>query len=176
MSLGQQTFANQGDVTYRTALLAQWDPAYLHLASAVHVPSADMIDAAIAGDTNLRMLGPYGAGGTGVESILCRKIVYVPAPYVGLLLSSDLTPVEAWQRLRGAIVDAAAEEACRPIIDWLRASLVRSGQNALSMLRVPEPLAPLPDTLLLQHRHWLLLSHLPRVGPEHKSRGGHPYC
>ena len=64
------------------------------------------------------MLGPYGAGDAGVESIRCRKTVYVPAPYVGLFLSSDLTPVEAWQRLRGAIVDAAAEDACKPIVDW----------------------------------------------------------
>ena len=80
-------------MTYGTAPLAQWDPAYLHLASAVHVSSAAMIDAAIAGDTNLKMLGPYAVGDAGVESICCRKTVYVPAPYVGLLFSSDLTPV-----------------------------------------------------------------------------------
>ena len=30
---------------------------------------------------------------------------------------------------------------------------------------VPEPSAPLPDALLLQHRHRLLLSHLPRLDP-----------
>ena len=61
------------------------------------------------------MLGPYGSGDAGVESVRCCKTVYVPAPYVGLLLSGDLTPVEAWQRLRGAIVDAATEDACFPI-------------------------------------------------------------
>ena len=58
-------------------------------------------------------------------------------------------------------MNAAAENACRPIIDWLRAALVQSGPNALSTLRVPEPSAPLPDTLLLQHIHRLPLSHLP---------------
>ena len=105
-------------MTFGTALLAQWDTTYLRLALAVHIPSAAMIDAAIAGDAKLKMLGPYGAGDAGVESILCHKTVYIPAPYVGLLLSCDLTPVEAWQRLRGAIVDAAAEDACRPIVDW----------------------------------------------------------
>ena len=30
---------------------------------------------------------------------------------------------------------------------------------------VPKPLAPLPDALLLQHRHWILLSHLPGLDP-----------
>ena len=56
-----KTFANRGDVTFGTSPLAQWDPTYLHLATAVHVPSAAMIDAAIAGDADLKMLGPYGA-------------------------------------------------------------------------------------------------------------------
>ena len=51
-----ETFANWGNVTFGTAPLAQWDPAYLHLATAVHVPSAAMIDATIAGDANLKML------------------------------------------------------------------------------------------------------------------------
>ena len=144
--------SNRGDVTFGTAPLAHWDPAYLHLAAAVHVPSAAMIDAAIVGDAGLKMMGPYGAGDTGVESVCCRKTVYVPAPYVGLLLSGDLTPIEAWQRLRGAIVNAATEDACRPIVDWLRAALTRSGPDTLSPLVVPDPSAPLPDALLLEHR------------------------
>ena len=82
-------------MTFGTAPLAHWDPAYLHLATAVHVPSAAALDAAIAGEAGLKMMGPYGAGYTGVESVCCRKTVYVSAPYVGLLLSGDLTPVEA---------------------------------------------------------------------------------
>ena len=81
------------------------------------------------------------------------------------MLGSDITPIEAWHRVRGVIVDAAAEDACRPIIDWIRAALVRSGPNTLSALRVPEPSAPLPNALLLQHRHRLLLSHLPGLYP-----------
>ena len=70
-----KTIANRGDVTFRTAPLAQWDPAYLRLATAVQVPSAAMIDAAIAGDADLMLLGPYGAGDAGVESVRCRKTV-----------------------------------------------------------------------------------------------------
>ena len=81
------------------------------------------------------------------------------------MLSCDLTPVEAWQRLRGAIVDVAAEDACRPIVDWLRAALTRSGPDALSALTVTDPSAPLPNALLLEHRHWLLLGHLPGLDP-----------
>ena len=69
--------------------------------------------------------------------------------------------MEAWNRLRGAIVDTAAEAACRPLIDWLRAAIIRSVPNTHSALIVPGILAPLPNAILLQHRHQLLLSHLP---------------
>ena len=160
-----RTFANRGDVSYGTAPLAVWDPTYLHLAPAIYVPSAAAIDTSLAGDPNVTLLGPYGAGDTGVEIICCCKTVYVPAPYVGLLLSADRSPVEYWNRFHGAIVDAASEAACRPIIDWLRAAIVRSVPNTHSVLLVPDPSATLSDALLLQHRHWLLLCHLPGLDP-----------
>ena len=51
-----KSFANRGDVTFGTAPLAHWDPAYLHLAAAVHVPSASTIDAAIAGNAGMKMM------------------------------------------------------------------------------------------------------------------------
>ena len=69
------------------------------------------------------------------------------------------------ERLHRAIVDAASEAACWPLIDWLRAAIVRSVPNTHSPLVVPEPSAPLPDTLLLQNRHRLLLIHLSRLDP-----------
>ena len=110
-------FANRGDFSYFTAPLVVWDPTYLHLSPAVYVPSAAAIDTSLADDSKITLLGPYGAGDAGVEIIRCCKTVYVPAPYVGILLSADLSPVEAWNHLRGAIVDAAAKAACRSIID-----------------------------------------------------------
>ena len=107
------------------------------------------------------LLGPYGVRDAGVEIIRCRNTVCVPAPYVGLLLCADLTPVEAWNRLHVAIFDAAAKAACRTLINWLRAAIVRSVPNTHSALIFPEPSAPLPKVFLLQHRHRLLLGHLP---------------
>ena len=136
-------------MSYGTAPLAVWDPTYLQLAPAVYVPSTVAIDTSLSGDANITLLGPYSAGDAGIEIIRCRKTVYVPAPYVGLLLCADLTPVEAWNRICGAIVNAASETACRPLINWLHASIFRSGPNTPSALIVSEPLAPLPATLLL---------------------------
>ena len=155
------TFANLGDVSYGTTPLAVWDPTYPHLTPTVYVPSAATIDTSLDGDSNVKLLGPYGPGDTRIEIIPCPKTVYVPAPYVVLLLSADLSPVEPCNRLRGAIVDAVAEAACQPIIDWLRATIIRSGPNTHSALVVPDPSAPLPHRLLIQHRRRLLLIHLP---------------
>ena len=98
--------------------------------------------------------------------------MYVPAPYVGLLLCADLTPVEACNRLQGDIVDAAAEDDCRPLIDWLHAAIVRSVPNTYSAVIVPEPSEPLPDALLIQHRHRLLISHLPKLDPSINQAAG----
>ena len=72
------TFANCGDMSYSTVPLAVWDPTYLHLAPAVYVPSAAAIDTSLAGDANITLLGPYGAGDAGAEIIRCCKTVYVP--------------------------------------------------------------------------------------------------
>ena len=91
--------------------------------------------------------------------------MYVPALYVGLLLADNLTPVEARNHLQRKIVNAAAEAACWPVIDWLRAAIVRFGPNIYFALVVLNPSAPLPDALLLHHRHRLLLSHLPSLNP-----------
>ena len=95
----ERTFVNRGDVSYGTAPLAVWDPTYLHLAQAVYVPSATAIYTYLAGDPIITLLGSYGAEDVGSEIIHCHKTVYVPAPYVGLLLGDDLTPVEAWNGL-----------------------------------------------------------------------------
>ena len=58
-----------------------------------------------------------------------------------------------------------AEAAWRSLINCLRAAIVRYVPNNHSAIIVSEPLAPLPAALLLQHRHRLLLIHLPRLDP-----------
>ena len=67
--------------------------------------------------------------------------------------------------MRGAIFDAAAEEACHPILDWLRAALTHLVPDGLSTIVVPDPSAPLPDALLLEHQHRLLQVHLLGLDP-----------
>ena len=74
--------------------------------------------------------------------------------------------------MRGAIVDAAAEDACRPIVNWIRAALTRSGLDDLSTLVVPDPSSPLPNALLLENRHRLLLGYLSGLDPSNNRAAG----
>ena len=79
-------FVNRGDVSYRTAPLVVWDPTYLHLALSIYVPSAAAIDTSLAGDTNIKLLEPYGVADAGVEIIRYRKTVYVPITLCGFIV------------------------------------------------------------------------------------------
>ena len=50
--LDDGAFATRGHVSYSTMPLAVWDPTHLHLAPAVHVPSAAAIDTSLSGKTH----------------------------------------------------------------------------------------------------------------------------
>ena len=58
------------------------------------------------------------------DAIQVCKTVYVPSPFVNLLLGHLLTATKAWKRLRGEIVDGNIEDDCKPVIDLLREALV----------------------------------------------------
>ena len=74
-----------------------WDTNYL--SPSVYMTSAATIDTYLTGDPTITLLVQYGAGYMGNEFIRCCKTVYVPTPYVGLLLGDDLTLIEDRNRL-----------------------------------------------------------------------------
>ena len=80
-----------------------------------------------------------------MEAIHVRKTIYLPAPFVGILLEHYLTPVEAWSRLCGAIVNTGSTVDCNPITNWLRVALtMRSGIDHPSPLAMSRTAAPRP--------------------------------
>ena len=81
-----RTFANRGDVSYGTAPLAVWDFTYLHLAPAIYVPSAAAIDTSLAGDPNVTLLGPYGAGDAGGRNHMLLQDCVCPRALCGLIV------------------------------------------------------------------------------------------
>ena len=70
---------NRGEVSYNTTPLAVWDATYLYLSPDVYVSIAAAIYTSLAGDSNITLLGTYGAGNAGVEIIRFCRTVYLPA-------------------------------------------------------------------------------------------------
>ena len=119
-------FALKGEVNCGVVVCANWMTASLHqIGVTVHILIAQAIDAALPAKPKLDLLGPFFAEGVDMDSIRVRKIIYLPAPFLGIFLERNLTPAEARSRLRGAIIDAGATADCCHIIDWLRVALTR---------------------------------------------------
>ena len=63
------------------------------------------IDTAMVADSDTDLLGPFSSTDVKVKPLRVRKTGYLPAPFSGIFLERDLTPVEAWNRLYGTIID-----------------------------------------------------------------------
>ena len=83
-----------------TIILANWDPRYLNiLRKLVNVPSPVNTDTALAVIPNRILLDHMSDSDAGATSVSVSHTVYVPPPFVPILLASKLSPFEAWQRL-----------------------------------------------------------------------------
>ena len=132
-------FALKGEVTCGVVVCANWLTArFHHIGITAHVPTAQAIDAALAANPKLDLLGPFFAEGADMDSIRVRNIIYLPDPFLGIFLQRNLTPAKAWSHLRGAIIDAGATYDCCHIIDWLWVALTRKrGEDHPSPLAMP---------------------------------------
>ena len=123
------------------------------------------IYAELARNPDAYLLGPFTAADSKMEPLCVYKTIYLPAPFGGIFLERYLKPAEAWNRLRGAIVDGGQEVDCRQIIDWLCVAPTKKVGDDKSTLALPRPTAILSDRDLLHHRHQMLTRHLSRLDP-----------
>ena len=113
-------FASKGEVTCDDVVCANWLTASLHqIGSTVLAPTAQAIYAALDIDNDLDRLGMFDMDNMDVDSICISNIIYLSAPFMWIFLGCDLTPVEVWSRLSGAIVDSGYTVDFQPIIDWI---------------------------------------------------------
>ena len=75
------------------------------------------IATALTDDPDTNLLGPFSSMDANVEPLRICKTVYQTAPFFGIFLERDLTPVEAWTRPCDAIVNRGLEVDCHPIIN-----------------------------------------------------------
>ena len=104
--LDNGSFALKGGITYRTITCATFPPENLHQIEAMVYDPTDLdIDTALAANLDTNLLGTLYSMNVNMNPPRVRKTIYLPAPFVGLLLKQDLKPVDSWTHLRGTIVD-----------------------------------------------------------------------
>lgn len=82
-------YAQKGEFYRNQAVLVEWKSHYFHqINQQVIVPMSDTIDATLAGDPTLKLLGLYTQGGAGTELIKLHA----------------LTPCEARERVSDQLV------------------------------------------------------------------------
>jgi hypothetical protein len=146
----------------------EWPANAFHQAGGVtiRVPTREVIDQMLGADPGIRLLGPFGNDDAGTEVIRVRYAMLLPFRYVRILLPRPLTPREAWIQLAGAIYTDRKQEACAPLIDWLRAALTRQADGLASRVQLAEhPRIPLMLPTLVKRRWQLVLSDLPALSP-----------
>ena len=166
-TLDELSFTSKGKVPFGTFACANWLAASLHkTGTAVYVLTLQAIDVALSADPKINLLEPFVSGDSDVEAICIRKTTYLPETFMGILLKRNLTPVEAWIFLSGAIVDNGAMVDFRPITNWIRVAITRKSETyQLSPLAMPRPTSPLADRYLTCYRQKVLTSHLPGIDP-----------
>ena len=131
--------------------------------STVVALTAGAMDSALAGEVDAPLFGPYTVGDGECEQVKTQYAVYVLPPLVGHLPGRELTARQAWDRVRGAIIDLGIEEECKPLVDWLRVSLTRRADGGRPVISVADVIAPVADELLMLHRKSLMVRHLPGI-------------
>ena len=118
-----------------------WSDSYFNQVGDTQVPTSAYMDQLLAADPALQQVGPFAAGTADTEVVNTRYCMFIPNPYLTMLLDDCLTPREAWMQLRGAMVADGNVAACQPLIDWLRVALTTRTANAVTPLHRGVPAA-----------------------------------
>ena len=120
------------------------------------MPTRDTINTSYACVNSTVFLGSFGDDDARTEVIHIRRMCYVPPAYVGMFLEGPMNPRETWETVIHHIYAQGKQVSCTALIDFVRAAMMRSGAQALPLLCIAPPHAPLANRELLEHRQPLL--------------------
>jgi hypothetical protein len=87
-----------------------------------------------------------GATADTYDEIPTRYSMYVPGKYLPILLARRMTPKEALLAINAEAVTQNEQDLMKPLIDWLRVAVTRTGVNDTTFSTVARTL---PPTILL---------------------------
>jgi hypothetical protein len=97
------------------------------------------MDQLLVANPALEQVGPFAAGTADTEAVNTRYCIFLPNRYMTLFLDDGMTPRQAWQRLRGALVADGLAQDCARLVDWLLVALTRRTANVATPLTRPIP-------------------------------------
>jgi hypothetical protein len=131
-----------------------WADKYFNRTNDTQVPTAAYMDQLLAADPALQQVGTFVAGTADTEAVNTRFCMFIPNRYMTMLLDDGLTPRQAWQRIRGAMVTDGTADGCQMLVDWLRVALTTHTQNDVTPLARPvpevQPIATLAEAQIFQ--------------------------
>lgn len=139
------------------------------------VPTVAQTTALAASGTAGTLLPALPAGAPDSEKWTTRYCIQVPHAYVPLVLARNLTPLQAWSELGGAIISDGRQAELQPLLGWLRvaatASLDRqTGNPGPPANFIGDQAGTLPvaaaDADLQRHRWSVLCQDLPALDPK----------
>jgi hypothetical protein len=158
----ERMFISKGELHHNSPVIVEFREDYFNQIPAnVPVPSPQLIDNGYAADPAANLLGPNDIANDGIVNLRVRRTCFVPAPYVPLFLANPLTPRQAWEIVRSQIVTDNRQDQCLPLINYLRCAICISTNPDTPILAVDPPIAPLPDSVLLDRRRRLIENDFP---------------
>lgn len=120
-----RAFVFSGEVVHGKIPVWEWTNNYFYQSDIVRVPETAEVNVMLAVDPDKPLVGPFDAGDAGTELVRVRNLVYFPPHYVGMILSTPMTPCEAWDTVGAQILaeDTATKTACEPVLRWLKVCL-----------------------------------------------------
>ena len=102
-----------GDVGSGSVALSNWYPRYLNLLpDLVDVPNPSEKNTSLGLTPPPILLDSMEDGEMGATAVHMCRTIYVPPPFMPVLLDRKLSPSKTWQRLWGALSKANLEADC----------------------------------------------------------------
>ena len=116
-TVGWKGYASLSEVIHGQVQTVAWVNTLFHQTANVRVPTVANVNAWLAVDVDVELLGPYAAADAGIEIVRGRNACFLPPLFVPLFLNSPLTPREAWEQVVTQILarDADFVNACEAL-------------------------------------------------------------
>ena len=133
-------------------------PELLGVSAPIQVYTAERIQRELANDIDTTTLVPEPTPDNvaDIELISTRRAMWIPHQYASLCVEENLSPVEVFNRVYGALLQDGVTSECKPLVDFLRAQL--HGHHATNtIIFVGDELTqPRSSPSLIHHRNEIL--------------------